>query len=92
MQGLAVGAIIFAAGLAVQMFGVLRTSIGRADVPVAKNDAALDLAPPVPPLALAWTGPIAVIVLVVAMSGATIGAFELMRSLPVIAAGGHSGH
>jgi len=31
-------------------------------------------------------------VLVVVMSGATIGAFELMRSLPVIAAGGHSIH
>ena len=92
MQGLALGAVVFAAGLAIQLFGVLRTLIGRAVVPVSTSDVALEDAPPVPPLARAWTGPIAVVVLVVAMSGATVGAFELMRSLPVVASGGHSGH
>lgn len=46
MQGLPIGATVFAIGLAVQVFGVLRTLIGRADVPVAKNDVALDRATP----------------------------------------------
>lgn len=92
MQGLALGAVVFATALAIQLFGVLRTLIGPAGVAVMKTNVAPEPALPVPPLARAWTGPIAVVVLVVAMSGATVGAFELMRSLPVVASGGHSGH
>ena len=40
----------------------------------------------------AWTGPIAVLALVLLMTIATIAAFELMQSLPIVALGGHAGH
>lgn len=89
MRGLAIGGAIFATALALQVFGVIATLIGHAEVghrptPATPLEAA--------PATAAWTGPIAVIVLVIAMSGATIGAFELMKSLPIEAVGGHSGH
>lgn len=39
----------------------------------------------------AWTGPLAILVIVAAMYGFTILGFELMQALPVVASGG-SGH
>jgi cytochrome c oxidase subunit I len=91
MQALAVGAAIFAVGLAVEALGVAAAFFAPGSaLPRAVTSAA---SPPSEsrPVA-AWTGPIAIVVLVLAMSGATIGAFELMQSLPIHAAGGHSGH
>ncbi len=96
MRGLAVGGVIFATALAVQVFGVVATLVG----PVAtESRTAVAANPPAPattadtaPATAAWTGPIAVVVLVVLMTGATIGAFELMKSLPIEAVGSHSGH
>ncbi len=93
MQGVAVGGVMFGAGLAVETFGVLRTLVGRATASAGQNpSAAPDWAGPAPSRVSAWTGPIAIIILVAMMSGATVGAFELMRSLPIVAIGGHSGH
>ena len=94
MQGLALGAVLFAAALAIQVFGVLCTLIGpvnaRSGVPVAAPAAARPVG--ARGSTAAWTGPIAIVVLVLAMTGATIGAFELMHSLPVVVAGGAAGH
>lgn len=89
MVGFAVGAMVFAGGLAIEVFGVLRILVGgKRGVPVAAMA-------PRPAGALggaAWTGPIAVVLLVVLMTGATIGTFEVMRSLPIVVVGGHAGH
>lgn len=52
--------------------------------------AAAPLARPGPPAA-AWGGPLAVLVLLLGMHAATALAFELMRALPIAAAGG-AGH
>ncbi|TBW34852.1 hypothetical protein EYW49_17280 [Siculibacillus lacustris] len=93
MRGVAIGGAIFGSALVLQVFGVVATlcGVGRGTVAPRRADPAPSEADVVGP-AVAWTGPLAVIVLVVAMSGATIGAFELMRSLPIVAVGGHSGH
>lgn len=91
MHGLAVGAVIFGLALALQVLGVLRTLIGPASREIAAGSIGTEPKAAITTTA-AWTGPIAVVVLVVAMTGATIGAFELMRTLPIIAVGGHSGH
>jgi len=86
-----VGGTLFAAGLSVSLYGVARTLIPSRHGEVKEGE---------PPLAwrkgpvvvnAAWTGPIAVLILVAAMYAATAGAFELMQSLPVVAAGG-GGH
>jgi cytochrome c oxidase subunit 1 len=97
MRGLALGGTIFAIGLAVEVFGVARTLIGPAPRGMVAST------PNVSPVgggeewgasstAAAWTGPIAVVAVVLLMTAATIGAFELMHSLPIDAVGGHSGH
>ncbi len=88
MQVLAIGAAIFAVGLAVEVVGVAAAFLAPG---TALSRAATTPAPQAGPVA-AWTGPIAIVLLVLAMSGATIGAFELMQSLPLHAVGGHSGH
>ena len=85
----AVGGTIFAVALAVQVFGVFRTLIGPSGT--AKPIAAAAVPAPAPGTA-AWTGPIAVVLVVAAMSVATIATFEVMRALPIVAVGGHSGH
>lgn len=89
MRGLAVGGVIFAAALALEVWGVLRTLVGPAGQRTAAPPRAAVV---VEPATAAWTGPIAIVVVVVLMTGATIGAFELMRGLPIVAIGGHAGH
>jgi cytochrome c oxidase subunit 1 len=94
MLGLALGAVVFASGLVVQVFGVLHTLIGA---PQRQNISQIaapwpSLSPAEPGSRQAWTGPIAVIVLVLLMTGATIGTFEVLHSLPLTASGGHAGH
>ena len=89
MVGFAVGAMVFASGLAIEVFGVLRMLVGgKRGVPMA----AMAPRPAGVPGGAAWTGPIAVVLLVALMTGATIGTFEVMRSLPIVAVGGHAGH
>ena len=89
MLGLAVGAMVFASGLAIEVFGVLRMLVGgKRGVPMA----AMAPRPAGVPGGAAWTGPIAVVLLVALMTGATIGTFEVMRSLPIVVVGGHAGH
>ena len=93
MRGLALGGVIFGAALAIEVFGVLRTLIGPANAATTKRAATFGEPAYSPSRATAaWTGPIAIVVLVILMTGATVGAFELMHSLPVIAAGGHAHH
>jgi len=92
MRGLALGGVVFATALSIEVFGVLRSLIGSA----ATERVVIASAPPpysddFAPVA-AWTGPIAVAALVLLMTGATIGAFELMHSLPatpVVEGGDH---
>ena len=84
------GGVMFATGLSVSLYGVARTLLP------ARCAGARDATPPMAwttgPVAVnaAWTGPIAVLVLVAAMYGATAGAFELMQALPIAAFG--AGH
>lgn len=96
MLWLAIGGTIFALGLVVQVFGVARTLIGRTGA-----GAEVSKAPEMPEreeiaatsgATAAWTGPIAIVVVVLLMTGATIVSFELMLSLPIVALGGQSGH
>jgi len=91
MALLGAGGVVFAAGLCVSLYGVARSlvpshkpTVTRAERSVAWSTAGATTAP-------AWTGPIAILTLVVAMYGTTIIAFELMQALPVTAsgAGGH---
>ena len=89
MVGLAVGAMVFASGLVIEVFGILCMLVGgKRGAPVA----AMVPHPAGMPGGAAWTGPIAVVLLVVLMTGATIGTFEVMRSLPILVVGGHAGH
>lgn len=93
MRGVSIGGVIFASALAIQVAGVVATLVGlggAGETPVVSDEASLVNEERSVPAA--WTGPIAVVLLVVLMSGATIAAFELMRSLPVTVVGGGSGH
>ncbi len=81
-----IGGVLFAIGLAVSVFGAVRMLIpswrGAIEAEPGPAIAAAPLS------GAAWAGPAAVVLLVAAMYGATIGAFELMQSLPIAAAGG----
>jgi cytochrome c oxidase subunit 1 len=94
MLGVALGAVVFASGLAVQVFGAVHALVGRPQrlAAMPRADAWPDIEPAGLRSRAAWTGPIAVVVLVLLMTGATIGTFEVLHSLPLIAAGGHAGH
>jgi cytochrome c oxidase subunit I len=89
MAVLGFGSALFAAGLTVSLYGVARTLL-PALTRLAPEDAVAGWTRPVA-VGPAWTGPLAVLLLVVTMYVATIGAFELMHSLPVAAEGG-GGH
>jgi cytochrome c oxidase subunit 1 len=94
MLGLGLGAVVFAFGLAVQLFGVLLALIGRPQGLQGAQGASTwpDGLPAEFGSRAAWTGPIAIMVLLLLMTGATIGTFEVLHSLPLTAAGGHAGH
>lgn len=81
---MALALLTFAFGVFCSMFGARRPSIEAGRGPLL-GTAVLDDRTAV------WTGPLAVLVIVVAMYGFTILGFELMQSLPVAASGG-SGH
>lgn len=89
MTGFAIGGAIFSTALAVQVFGVVRTLVGPSGT-IAPVETA-EVSVPADRTA-AWTGPIAIVLVVLAMSAATVATFEVMRALPIVAIGGHSGH
>ncbi len=92
MRGVAIGGVIFATAFAVEVFGLAMTFFGSVDAGeetaiIRPSLAGVEATKPV----AAWTGPIAIVVLVLLMTGATIGAFELMHTLPITTIGG-AGH
>ena len=85
------GGALFAAGLAVSLYGVTRTLIPSHQGAVAEQEPRPTSTRGTVMAHAAWTGPVAVLVLVVAMYAATAGAFEIMQALPITAFGG-AGH
>jgi hypothetical protein len=71
--------------LAASAFGTAREAAAAVREPVTNPQGALVLHQ------TAWTAPVAVAVLVLGMYGATLAAFWILRSLPLVAsaAGGH---
>lgn len=92
MRGVAIGGVIFATALAVEVLGLVMTFFGSAEAGEGRADVRLGapIVEATSPVA-AWTGPVTIVVLVLLMTGATIGAFELMHTLPITTIGG-SGH
>lgn len=87
----ALAGAVMAAGLLAYVAGLAAVWIkgSRGEAPARP---AADLGEPWgTPAAVAWTGPLALVVLLLAMYGATAAAFELLRALPITAAGG-AGH
>jgi cytochrome c oxidase subunit I len=74
--------LVFAAGLAVSMFPSRIARSESAGMSVGWGGAELR------PGATAWVGPVSVLAIVAAMYVFTIVGFEVMRSLPITAAGG----
>ena len=86
MTLIGVGGTLFAGALAVSVYGVVRTLLPGSKKAAPAAPGVVWSKPAV--AGPAWTGPISVLVLVVAMYAASIGAFELLQSLPVAAPGG----
>jgi cytochrome c oxidase subunit 1 len=88
-----IGATIFAVAISITVYGVIRTLLSRR-APIPPEVQAVDWhagssgVGAVP----AWTGPVSVAALVIAMYAFTIIAFQLIQSLPIIAIGGGHGH
>jgi cytochrome c oxidase subunit I len=90
MGGVAAGGLLMAVALTAFALSVAATLLpGRATVPASPHwDAAI----PPRPGAAALVGPLAVLVIVIGMYAATATGFELMRALPIEAAGGGHAH
>lgn len=90
MGWVAGGGLLMALALAAFSLSVAATLLpGRATVPPLPHwDAAITPRPG----AAALVGPLAVLVIVIGMYAATATGFELMRALPIEAAGGAHGH
>lgn len=87
MAGMGAGAALMGLALALFALGAamaLRKGEGT-PLPV------VDWSGPVDEMRAAWTGPLAVVLIVLAMAGFTALAFELMKALPIAAIGG-GGH
>ena len=85
------GAAIMGSALLVYAYGLVRTLIGQAmrDEGIAPKFTYIASSP----LAIhttgnAWTGPVAIVMLLLGMYGATTIVFAIMKNLPVIALGG----
>lgn len=87
-----VGAMVFAAAIAVSTWGVVRTLLSRRPAVVTSPLADWRTGADGVGTAPAWTGPVSVAVLVAAMYVATIAAFHVLQSLPISAIGGGHGH
>lgn len=90
MGWVAAGGLVMALALSAFAISVAATLLpGRANaVPALYWDAAI----PPRPGAAALVGPLAVLVIVIGMYGATIAGFEIMRALPITAVGGGHAH
>ncbi len=90
MTGVGVGSVFMTAGLAIYVYGLIRTLVG----PVGATDAETTELPMVSWSGAvigrqsAWVGPLSVIVLIGAMFAFTVVAFEVMENLPVVTTGG----
>lgn len=90
MAGVGVGSVFMTAGLAIYVYGLIRTLVG----PVRATEAETTGLPAVSWAGVAvsrqsaWVGPLSVVVLIGAMFVFTIVAFEVMESLPVVVTGG----
>lgn len=82
---MALALTVFSAGLAVSLWPARDRALEVGQAPLAWGGSVL------PPSASAWVGPLSVLVIVVAMGAFSALAFELMRALPITAAGG-GGH
>jgi cytochrome c oxidase subunit 1 len=82
---MALALTVFSAGLAVSLWPARDRAREVDQAPLAWGGSVL------PPSASAWVGPVSVLVIVVAMGAFSALAFELMRALPITAAGG-GGH
>jgi cytochrome c oxidase subunit 1 len=86
-----VGATFMTIGLAIYVYGIARTLLGQ----VRTAGQGIGTLPVVSwgggaiGRQTAWVGPLAVLVLVVAMFGFTSLAFEVINDIPIIAVGGH---
>jgi cytochrome c oxidase subunit 1 len=88
-----VGATIFAIAITITVYGVVRTLLSRrAPIPAEVRIVDWQAGPRGVGVVPAWTGPVSVAALVVAMYAFTIIAFQLIQSLPIIAIGGGHGH
>ena len=91
MSVVGIGAVFMTIGLAIYVYGITRTLIGtRGSASVGIGDlAVVSWGGGTIGRQTAWLGPIAVLVLIVAMFGFTALAFEVIDELPIIAVGGH---
>jgi cytochrome c oxidase subunit I len=88
-----IGATVFAIAISVTVYGVVRTLLSRrAPIPTEVRIVDWQAGPGGVGVVPAWTGPVSVAALVVAMYAFTIIAFQLIQSLPIIAIGGGHGH
>jgi cytochrome c oxidase subunit I len=93
MAAVALGGSVMAAGLAL-LAGGIALSLRAAAPSQARADAPVFAWPAVAPQpgVAAWTGPLAVLVIVLAMGAFTALGFELMRALPIASSAGGGGH
>jgi cytochrome c oxidase subunit 1 len=79
--------------ISVTVYGVVRTLLSRrAPIPAEVRIVDWQAGPRGVGVVPAWTGPVSVAALVIAMYAFTIIAFQLIQSLPIIAIGGGHGH
>ncbi len=90
MTFVGIGATVMAAALAVYVYGLARTLIGRVEAvgPEITRLPVVSWAGTVIGRQSAWVGPLSVVVLIGAMYAFTAVAFEVMQSLPIVASGG----
>ena len=91
MTVVGIGAVFMAAALAVYVYGLVRTLFGRVREAGAETAGlpAVSWGDAVIGRHSAWVGPLSVVVLVGGMYAFTAVAFEILESLPIVAAGGH---
>ncbi len=87
----ALAGTVMAAGLLAYILGLVAVWLGRGRTAAVAGPAPAPVGVREASAAVAWTGPLALAVLLAAMYGATAAAFELLRALPITAAGG-AGH
>jgi cytochrome c oxidase subunit I len=92
MGAVGLGATIMALGLLVYLFGLAHTLLPGMPRTDSLRLPAVDWGRASVGRSRAWVGPLSIAALVLAMTVFTVLAFELMKALPLIAAGGGHGH